>query len=157
MPKITLALLFLLGLMPGSASANAEPAENLYFTFSSGGAYHPEGYGEWLFTLNQGPWVEISHRSGDDVTDYGEFELGWEEASALWRLVEAVDIPSLEQSTRPGFPDEATFTLELERGDGTHTVELWTGDARDNPDVAALVEAVGRAIESCTGVTPVLW
>jgi len=157
MPKITLALLFLLGLMFGSAAANPEPDEILYFTFSSGGAHHPEGFGEWLFTLNQGPWVEIAHHVGDDLTDYGEFELGWEEASALWRLVEAVDVVSLESSTRPGLPDEPVFTLELERGDGLYTVELWANDARETADVAALVEAIGSAIESCTGVTPVLW
>jgi hypothetical protein len=157
MPKLPLALLLVLVLTAGPAAANAEPDENLFFTFSSGGAHHPEGHGEWLFTLNQGPWVEISHRVGDDVSDYGEFELGWEEASALWRLVEAVDVLTLESSTRPGIPDEPTFTLELERGDGTHSVELWSGDARENPDVAALVDAIARTIEDCTGVTPVLW
>jgi len=58
---------------------------------------------------------------------------------------------------RPGVPDEAMFTFELELGGESHTVELWAGDARENADVAALVDSISRAIESCTGVTPVLW
>jgi hypothetical protein len=155
MLKTLLTLLLLLGLALGPAAANPEPEEILFFTFSSGGAHHPEGHGEWLFTLNDGPWVEITHRVGEDVTEYGDFKIDSEDYIALWRLIDAVDVLALEPSTRPGIPDEPTFTFNLERGDGSHVVDLWSGDARENPDIVALVDAIGVTIESCTGVTPV--
>lgn len=130
------------------------PASGWGFSFSSGGAYHPTGHGEWRVRLDPSGSVELEHRVMDDVETYGPFDLGPEEAKALWGLIQMAEIPCLSSSTRAGLPDEPLFVFSLEGPDSAYRVELWRGDVEESEALMALVDALATLIETYTGEEP---
>ena len=60
------------------------------FGFSSGGADHLSGYGEWQIVLDREGLFGIVHKSGEDVRDLGGFPLTEAEAAEIWSLVQDV-------------------------------------------------------------------
>ena len=127
------------------------PASGWTFSFASGGAHHPAGHGEWRVRLEPSGRSVVEHQVMDDVVTYGPFELGPEEAEALWGLIQMSGIPCLSSSTRAGVPDEPLFVFSLEGPDRNWRVELWRGDVEENEALMALVDALAALIETYTG------
>ena len=157
----TTALLSLL-LIPAIAlgvgcTSRQKPSENQVFEFSSGGAYHIEGFGEWQIKLDAAGAFTIAHNVRGEVKDYGTFSLTESEKSELWELVRAADIESIESSQRPGVPDEVQYTFVLSDETRSHIVKLWVNDARKNSGIVALVDRIGVLIEKYAKQKPVLW
>lgn len=136
--------------MPAASSDNARS-----FKFSSGGAYHPQGFGEWHVTLDAEGALSLFHTIQDQDTDYGTRHLAEAAAAEVWRLLRAA-LDGLESSTRMGIPGEAQYTLDLRDEPSSRTIRLWLGDARQNAPVMALVERFGQLIQAHTEKTPIL-
>ena len=111
-----------------------------------------EGFGAWNIKLDGDGAFSILHQLRDEQKELGTHRLTADEAEKLWSLVDAAAVDKLEASTRAGVPDEARYEFAL----GEHRVELWTGDARERPELVALVGAIGELIEAYTGEKPVL-
>jgi hypothetical protein len=139
-----------------SCTSQPRSSENLVFEFSSGGAHHPAGFGEWRVRLDGAGVFSITHNVRDEVEDYGTFTLTERENSELWELVRAADIESLESSQRPGVPDEVKYTFVLRDETQSHLVEIWVNDARKNDEIVALVDRIATLIEAYAKQEPVL-
>ncbi len=123
------------------------------FEFSSGGAYHPEGMGEWRVTLETDGTFEPTHQLGDVIHEYGPFTLSEAENQELWALIASADFASLPETfTRLGIPDETAYTFVVDGRHTTTTVEMWTADAQENPALLALTNQIFLLIEAYTGV-----
>lgn len=139
-----------------SCTSQPSLSENRGFEFSSGGAHHPQGFGEWRVRLDAAGVFSITHKARDEIKDYGAFTLTERESSELWELVQAADIEGLESSQRPGVPDEVKYTFALGDETRAHLVEVWINDALQNDEIVALVDRIATLIEAYTGQTPVL-
>jgi len=152
-------LLLILACLPlvifGCASVPASTNGRTFY-FSSGGAYHFEGYGEWIITLDSNGSFTVKHNVNDEITDYGSFTLSDEENTALWNLVDAANIHGMKSSERPGLPDEAQYTFALTENGSRHEVQVWIGEAREIETFVQLVTQIGALIEAYTGQSPVL-
>jgi len=162
--RISLAvLLFLIGviaLASGCASPGRQDTSkasgNQVFEFSSGGAYHIAGSGEWQVRLDSAGAFSIAHNVRGVVKDYGVFSLAEKESVELWGLVRTANIGEMESSKRPGLPDEVQYTFALGDGTPTRSVKIWVTDARQNDRLVALVERIGTLIEKYTRQKPIL-
>ena len=130
------------------------PAPEWAFIFSSGGAYHPEGLGEWRVQVDGFGNFEVVHQVEDEVESFGPFQLEAEENQQLWELIQAADIPNRESSTRPGVPDEVQYTFTLKSATCVYQVTLWIGDAQEDEVLMALVDELAMLIEKYTGQVP---
>lgn len=144
----------ILCVVQGMAWAQA-PVERS-FEFSSGGAHHVEGYGEWTLRLSAAGAFSISHNVQGKTEDCGTFTLAKNENEEIWRLIDAAKLDRIESSQRPGVPDEAQYTFALRDGGETHLVKTWLNDARENEAIMALVDRIGVLIESYTKKKAVL-
>ncbi len=123
------------------------------FKFSSGGAYHPEGIGEWRVTLEADGTFEPTHQLGDVIHEYGPFTLSEAENQELWALIASADFASLPETfTRLGIPDETAYTFVVDGRHTATTVEIWTADAQQNPALLALTNQIFQLIEAYTGL-----
>lgn len=132
------------------------PAPEWTFFFSSGGAYHPSGHGEWRVRLAPSGELTLTHKRGEEAEDFGPFRLDPAENESVWALIQALDIPCRASSLRLGIPDEALISFSLKGTDQEFRLELWEGDAWDDPQAAALLGELSRLIEAWTGLKPVL-
>ncbi len=136
------------------------PSSNAFtereFSYSSGGAYHISGFGEWSITLDQAGNFAVTHIVNDMITDYGTFALSTEENAALWDLIDAADINKLKSSGRLGMPDEVQYTLALTENGRRHEVQIWIDEAQKIEAITQLVAKIGSLIETYTGQQPVL-
>ena len=157
MRTISLLPIFLTVIVLG-ACCTPQPrlSENQMFEFSSGGAHHPQGFGEWRVRLDAAGVFSIAHNVRDEVKDYGAFTLTEGENSELWELIRAANIESLESSQRPGVPDEVKYTFVLRDEARAHSMEIWINDARENDEIIALVDRIATLIEAYTKLKPVL-
>ncbi len=131
------------------------PAPGWTFSFSSGGAYHPKGFGEWHVRLDAEGRFDVSHQVRDTVEPYGPFQLEPEEAAELWALIQAAGIPS-KSSTRPGIPDEPLEIFLLDGPTCAFRVELWAGEVEEDAALTALIEKLAALIREYTGEEPIL-
>ncbi len=140
------------GCIPGQKGTGKQ-----MFEFSSGGAYHFEGYGEWQIKVDTGGNLSISHNVQGDIKDYGTFPLTESENSALWQRIRATGIETMTPPSRAGMPDEAQYSFSLEdENERVRRVEIWINDAQQNDKVVALVGQISSLIEQYTGETPIL-
>ncbi|HUT87282.1 MAG TPA: hypothetical protein VMX15_04270 [Candidatus Heimdallarchaeota archaeon] len=146
----------ILALASGYVSLRRE-AEQQAFEFSSGGAYHIEGYGEWTVTVDTQGALFVTHNVRGDIVDYGPFLLAGQENLDLWKLIRAIEIESMESSDRLGIPEEVQYGFVLRDNGLTHSVSLWADDAREREGVVALVEQLAVLIEKVTGEQPVFY
>jgi hypothetical protein len=153
--KLYISVLILVATLTGCVSRSASLAGQV-FQFSSGGAYHFEGFGEWRIRLEAGGALSIEHDVRGEVKDYGTFTLSDKENQEMWELIQAADIENLETSQRTGMPDEVQYTFNLKDGTQAYTAKIWIDDARQNERLGALVDRLGALIESYTGREPVL-
>ena len=144
----------ILALASGYVSLKQE-AEQQAFEFSSGGAYHIEGFGEWTVTVDTQGALSVTHNVRGEVVDYGSVLLAGQENSDLWKLIRAIEVESRESSDRLGVPEEVQYSFVLRDNGLTHSVSLWADDARESEGVVALVERMEVLIEKVTGEQPV--
>ncbi len=144
----------ILALASGYVSLKQE-AEQQAFEFSSGGAYHIEGFGEWTVTVDTQGALSVTHNVRGEVVDYGSVLLAGQENSDLWKLIRAIEVESRESSDRLGVPEEVQYSFVLRDNGLTHSVSLWADDARESEGVVALVERLEVLIEKVTGEQPV--
>jgi hypothetical protein len=144
----------ILALASGFVSLRRE-AEQQAFEFSSGGAYHIEGYGEWTVTVDTQGALSVTHNVRGEVVDYGSFLLAGQENSNLWKLIRAIEIESMESFDRLWVPEGVQYGFVLRDNGLTRSVSLWADDARESEGVVALVEQLAVLIEKVTGEKPV--
>ena len=144
----------ILALASGVVSLRRQ-AELQAFEFSSGGAYHVDGYGEWTVVVDTRGALSVTHNVRGEVVDYGPFLLAGQENLDLWRLIRATGIESMESSDRLGVPEGVQYGFVLRDNGLTHSVGLWADDARESEGVVALVEQLAVLIEKVTGEKPV--
>lgn len=137
-------------------AAQGNVAANREFYFSSGGAYHFQGYGEWTVTLNQSGSASITHTVQGNITDYETFTLSAEENSTLWRLIDAAKVGDIQSPERFGLPDEVQQTLALTENGSRHEVQVWIGEVQSNENLIKLVDQIEVLIQVYTGQQAVL-
>ena len=131
-------------------------AEKPMFEFSSGGAYHFEGYGEWQIKVDAAGNFSVAHNVQGEVKPYGTFTLTEKETADLWQLIRASHIEEMSPPQRAGVPDEVQYTFNLEDETDVYTVKVWINDARQNDQIVALVNQIAMLIKKYTGETPIL-
>ena len=155
--RTTFLTICLIVIALGTSCTSQPPlSENRGFEFSSGGAHHPQGFGEWRVRLDAAGVFSITHNVRDEVKDCGAFTLTERENSELWELVRAANIESLESSQRLGVPDEVKYIFVLRDETQAHSVGIWVNDARRNDEIVALVDRIATLIEVYTKQKPVL-
>jgi hypothetical protein len=127
-----------------------------YLEFSSGGQYHPSGYGEWRIRLCGDGSVIATHTVGGRAESTDVFIPTKSETRKLFSLFCAVDIKRLKSSVRPGMPDEVSYSLALKDGSGGYSRSIWINDARENPAIMDLVTYLEQLIEKYTEKRPVM-
>ena len=125
------------------------------FEFSSGGAYHFAGFGEWQVRLDGEGVFSVEHNVRGEK-DHGSFELTEAESAELWGLIDVADVGGLESSQRDGVPDEVQYTFALRDGERVHKVGIWANDARENKELMTLIDEIGGIIAKYTGESVVL-
>jgi hypothetical protein len=151
MDKIITAIVLLSTALVGAALGRT-------FEYSSGGAYHFEGYGEWLVIVDDDGDMTITHNTYDDeIVDYGPYDLTAAEVAGLWEAVDAIDLEDIYFEPRPGVPDEVSCRFEV-KGEGEDVVlATWINDIREHKGLADIINYCGALIQKYTGVKPVLW
>lgn len=150
-------LLIGLGLLPMLGCAVwPNEAEKQMFEFSSGGAYHPQGYGEWHIKVDAAGKLAVAHNVQGDITRYGPFSLTEKENADLWQLVQAADLQGMSPPQRSGLPDEAQYTFTLKNDTGDNELKMWVGDAQQDDKIMTLVDGLAMLIKKYTGQAPVL-
>lgn len=153
---ISLIVLSVITVMLATAcKAGPEDVEE-YLEFSSGGRYHPSGYGEWQVRLYGDGSVVATHAVGDGTESTDVFTPTNSETRKLFSLFCAVDIKRLKSSSRPGVPDEVSYTFRLKDGSGGYSRSVWIGDARENPAIGNLVGYIELLVEKYTGKKPIM-
>jgi len=122
------------------------------FHLTVGEAHHPEGMGQWVFFLNTTGGLTIRHNVYDESTKYGPYFLSDQETQELWTLISAANIESLPRTfERPGQPDETAYTFDLHTINDVYIVEMWVDDAKEIPELQALVDQLIYLLEAYTG------
>ncbi|MCD4783416.1 MAG: hypothetical protein K8T10_06260 [Candidatus Eremiobacteraeota bacterium] len=126
------------------------------FEFSSGGRYHPSGYGEWIVKLESDGEMSVSHKMRGRKKNYKSFKLTEEENEKIWKTVDSINVKKLKSSTRPGVPDEVKYTFTLSDGDRKYKKSIWINDAREKNDVMTLVDSLAGLIKKHLKRKPVM-
>src|SRR5574340_70674 len=127
-----------------------------YFAFSSGGAYHFRGLGEWKIRADAVGNLTIEHNLLGGVTNFGPFQLSETEAGLLWELITAAAFDGRPATWSRGMPDEAVLAFVLFSEEKLHSIQLWASEAFDDISIRPLVSEIGSLIEKYTGKKPVL-
>jgi len=122
------------------------------FEFSSGGAYHPQGFGEWILAANNKGSFGIRHNVRGDFKEYGVHDLTTDENRELWECIEGVKLTSLTPVREEGYPDEAQYTLSLNEGEKLSERKLWSAEAQENQDFSYLISNLERLTRKYSGV-----
>lgn len=136
------------------AQAQAEGGQS--FEFSSGGAYHISGLGEWKVRLDRQGAFSVQHDISGAVTDLGTHSLTPRENTETWDLIRAAQLDTMESSQRMGVPDEAQYVFTLGDGAKARSIKLWANDASRNAKIMALLDRLAALIETYTKEKPVL-
>jgi hypothetical protein len=129
---------------------------NRFFAFSSGGAYHFHGFGEWKMRADDTGHLMVEHDVLGSVTKFGPFQLSADESDLLWGLISGAAFEQRPSSPGPGMPDETMLGFALSARETLHSVQLWTSDAFGDTAITQLLNEIGSLIEKYTGRKPVL-
>lgn len=157
--RLPRAVAALIGLVLGVLLVTTAAAQRsvMIFTFDSGGASHPEGFGAWRVHVD-GYRVEFAHTVREDVTNYPPAILTEEELASLWRLIDladrAADTPGQDTVTKPT-PGESVMTFTLTRGATTRLLSA-AGTSAASAGIVDLLRFVSDLIHRHTGQRPVM-
>jgi hypothetical protein len=128
---------------------------NQFFAFSSGGAYHFHGFGEWKVRADDSGHLTVEHDLFGEVMSFGPFQLLPDESAVLWELITHAAFNERTSSPGPGDPDETMLGFALSAKE-MHSVQLWASDAFVDLSIKELVNEIGKLIEKYTGKIPTL-
>lgn len=126
------------------------------FEFSSGGAYHISGAGEWMLKVSSVGELDLKHNVKGKVQDSGTFNLTGEENKKLWFFIDSLKVENMQTSTRPGVPDEIQYTFSLKTKTGSHSARIWINDIRENNEVKQFTVHIKELIKKLTGKNAVI-
>jgi hypothetical protein len=112
------------------------------FQFSSGGRHHFRGFGEWVFSLDRSGSLHAEQFVGDQKKHDKSYKLKRDENEQCWACIDALGIPTMKGSDRPGVPDEAQYKLLLVDGSRQVEVKVWANDVQKRPEIKKLVDIV---------------
>ena len=118
---------------------------NQFFAFSSGGAYHFHGFGEWKVRADNSGHLTVEHDVFGVVTSFGPFQLSMDESASLWDLITDAAFDERSSSQGPGIPDETMLGFALSARE-MHSVQLWASDAFVDLSITELVNEIGKLI-----------
>jgi hypothetical protein len=127
-----------------------------YFAFSSGGARHFLGLGDWKIRADALGNFTVEHNLMGGLTNFGPFRLSPAEARSLWERIAAAELERRRGTSGRGTPDEAVLAFVLFAEEGLHSVQLWASEAFSDSSIQPLVNEIGSLIEKYTGRKPVL-
>jgi len=125
------------------------------FTFSTGGRYHFEGFGEWVVTLTDTGVMSVTHWVRDTKKRSWLYTLNERELADLKALVRRAESSGLKSSTRPGVPDSVKWTVSFKGKDGLTTYRIWEKDARKKAELRQLAARLGTLVRTYTKQQPV--
>ena len=153
-------------MIASGCSANNQKAiqnpQDKIFYFSSGGAYHLSGYGEWLITCTPEGNFSVKHNVQGKITDYKSHQLKQEEIQKLWNLINNAKVNKIVELKRPGVPDEVAYTFKFldpdqkTSPDLTPSYVIWVNDAHEDKNIMNLVNYIGELIKTYTAQEAVL-
>lgn len=141
----------------GATYAESTPGQVRSFEFSSGGAYHPEGFGEWRVKLNDNGTIEIVHQVGCEVREWISANLAPDRIEELRQLVNQL-MGDAELQTREGqiTPGTPIYSIALEEERHRKILRIPLAEAGAGASPSKLVEQIRELIVTYTGETPVL-
>ena len=125
------------------------------FTFSTGGRYHIEGFGEWVVSLTDTGVMSVTHSVRDTEKRYGPYTLNQRERADLSALIQRAESSGLESSTRPAVPDSVKWTVSFKRDEETATYRIWEQDANKKRELRDLAARLGSLVRTYTKQRPV--
>jgi hypothetical protein len=140
----------------GAACVGKSQDTREYLEFSSGGAFHPSGHGQWSVRLCRDGTLSVRHTVKDKVVLDSIFTLTHAEVGRFFGLFCRINVKGMGSSRRQGLPDEVAYIFVLKDGSGIFKKSVWIGDARDNAAIMELVSYTETLIEKYTGERPVL-
>jgi hypothetical protein len=129
---------------------------NKYFAFSSGGAYHFQGGGEWKVRADDDGHLSVEHDIFGAVTRFGPFQLSEDESAALWDLIAGAAFEQRTSPPGPGMPEESLLGFALSAQESLLNVQLWTSEALQDDPILKLLDEISALIEKYTGKKPEL-
>ena len=122
------------------------------FTFSSGGAHHISGFGEWSVRIDSDRSFHVTHNVRGKIREWGPCELSAAQASKIWKLVDELGIKELPSSSRSPVPDEGEYTFGAVLADkASYSARLLWNDAHKIPGAINLRDCLYSAIQEHTG------
>lgn len=129
---------------------------NRHFAFSSGGAYHFQGRGEWKVRADEDGHLSVEHDVFGAVTRFGPFQLAQADADSLWDLIAGAAFEQRTSPPGPGMPEESLLGFALSGQSSLLNVQLWTSETREDIPISSLLDELDRLIEKYTGRKPTL-
>ncbi|MEX2682248.1 MAG: hypothetical protein Q6373_011665 [Candidatus Sigynarchaeota archaeon] len=120
--------------------------KNATFQFFSGGRHHFRGFGEWIFSIERNGRLHVEHHVADQKKHDKFYTLSPAENDKCWACIDALKLPSMKGSSRPGVPDEPEYRFLLDDGSCHVEVKIWANDAQKRPDVKKLVDLIKEII-----------
>lgn len=151
-----LAFIFLSIILDLGCTSKEVISNNKIFEFHSGGAYHPNGLGEWIIKVDYSGNLSISKNIRGKVKDYGTYVLSENEKLEFWEDASDLKIGTIAPLNRKGYPDEVEYTFLLTDSSGTKSVKIWINDARENEKIMTLVDLIAGLIEKYAKEVPSL-
>ncbi len=152
----TLLVILMFALCLTIRPAFCEDPSAKVFEFSSGGAYHISGIGEWMLKADSTGKISIKHNVKGKVQDFGTFTLSGDENKKLWQLIDLLKVENMQTSTRPGIPDEVQYTFSLKSKSTNNSARIWINDLREKNEVQQFVAYVKTLIKKFTGKDAVI-
>ena len=149
---VLVSLMIINPVFAGDSQVNASDV----FEFSSGGAYHIQGHGEWIIKLTGAGNFSVKHNVKGKIKNFGDFKLSENEKSGTWKVVRGLNVDKMKTSTRPGVPDEVQYTFSLKTKSGSYSAKIWVNDLRDKAEVKQFLNQVKILIKKYVGKDAVL-
>lgn len=150
MRVLTFFAIFMLAVCLSVKPAFCEDPSSGVFEFSSGGAYHISGIGEWILKVDSAGKLSIKHNVKGKVQDFGTFNLSSDENKKLWNLIDSLKVENMQTSTRPGVPDEVQYTFSLKSKSASHSARIWINDLREKNEIQQFIGYVKTLIKKFT-------
>ena len=153
---MSLSVVSLLAMLLNNCSGPLKTREDTYdhLQFSSGGAYHPDGYGEWTTIVDKEGRFTVEHDVMGNATNYPPYDLVLSDKEEIWHLICAAALDEIASSVRQGVPDEVMYVFVYGNGTAMDTLKIWREDATKIVGLGVLVGEIELLIEKYCGVKP---